>query len=141
MTFKIAGLREFTAAVQRASQAEPRKISSTMKKIGTEFVREAKPELKSKIKDRRRSTGKLERSMQPRATRQSVGVTLGQSRNAPQAGWWEFGGPSYPSVRPPNRAWEREGRVLYPTLVRQRPQIMVTTQLVIDELVAMIESR
>lgn len=136
--FLVTGLSELRSALIRADRAEPSQIRGMLSIVTDTFVEKARPRLESALVNPSRSTGRLSASLKGRNTIRSASVVLGTPVRVAYAGWWEFGGPSLRSNRPPNRKFIKEGRVLYPTLVESRAEIQAATELVVNNLARMI---
>jgi hypothetical protein len=142
---QVIGLREFRTRVAACSRRQPNIMRLGLNAVGQTIVDEARikfpSELSSDPYNASRRTGRLEGSLRARSTAREGRVVEGSETRIPYAGWWEFGGPSRPSNRPPNRPFRREGRVLYPTLKSAPVQeaIVRDMELVLRALVEFIE--
>lgn len=137
---RVYGLREFRQRIVRASGEKPRFMKSGLNVVGQVIVDEALQEFPGQLADPSRTTGALERSVRALSTSTEGRVVEGTPSRVPYAGWWEFGGPSYPSRRPPNRTYMKEGRVLYPSFYKVQDKIQETMEWVLNEIAKVLDS-
>lgn len=142
---QVIGLREFRTKVAACSRRQPNLMRLGLNAVGQSIVDEARSrfpeELSSDPYNAARRTGRLEGSLRTRSTAREGRVVEGTESRIPYAGWWEFGGPSRKSNRPPNREFRKEGRVLYPALKSPQVQADIVESMndVLAALVAFIE--
>lgn len=141
----VRGLKEFQADISKAAAFEPNEVRKEMRTIAQIVVDEAIPEMKSQfVSDPSRLDGALEDSLRASASASKRGISAsvleGRPGNgngdhkAPYAGWWEFGGPRAKTNRPPNRAFVKEGRVLFKVAKRKEAELVEAITVVIARL-------
>lgn len=141
VTVKVTGLAELRRALKVAEKYEPAYIKECMKGISDQLVPKMQAELRSQIVDPARSTGALESSIKSFGLISGAGVVMGTPKRTAYAGWWEYGGPSRTSSRPPNRKFIKKGRAIMPVVAESREEIFKATEEVIDRLSNIIMTR
>ncbi len=111
---RITGLRELNAALKRVDADLPKEIRKALNAGSEQLVRQAS----SRVPKR---SGAAARSYKTAATRTAARVRVGGSR-ARYVPWLEFGGQGRRPGRPSKRPFVSEGRYLYPTLRKLRPE-------------------
>ena len=111
---RITGLRELNAALKRMDADLPKEIKAALNTASEELVRQAS----SKVPKR---TGRAAGTYRAAATRTAARVRVGGAR-AKYVPWLEFGGEGRIKGRPSKRQFITEGRYLYPTLRKLRPE-------------------
>lgn len=116
MDAKIAveGLAEFNRALRRLDKDAPKALRTVNNSAADLLISRTRPEIP-------RRTGAAAGSLKARSTRTSVRIAVG-GRQAPYYPWLDFGGRTG-RRRSVVRPFYREGRYLYPTLARIRPEI------------------
>lgn len=112
-TVTITGLRELNAALRRVDSELPKGIRLALNAASEELVRQAS----AKVPKR---SGRAAASYKTAATRTAARVRVGGAR-ARYVPWLEFGGEGRRPGRPATRPFISEGRYLYPTLRKMRP--------------------
>lgn len=141
---QVIGLRAFRTRVAACSRRQPNLMRLGLNAVGQTVVLEAQSRFPDALSDDpynvARRTGRLEGSLRARSTAREGRVVEGTETRIPYAGWWEFGGPTRRSNRPPNRPFVKEGRVLYPAAKSPRVQeeIIRDMELVLTALVEFI---
>lgn len=116
MDAKIAveGLAEFNRALRRLDKDAPKALRTVNNSAADLLISRTRPEIP-------RRTGAAAGSLKARSTRTAVRIAVG-GRQAPYYPWLDFGGRTG-RRRSVVRPFYREGRYLYPTLARIRPEI------------------
>jgi hypothetical protein len=112
---QIGGLAALNKGLRAISSEAPKQLRLTFNEAANTLVDKAKPTVPS-------VTGAARASMKARSTRTSARVAVGGKR-APYFPWLEFGGQGRVAGRPAPRPFQKEGRYIYPTLRRIRPDI------------------
>lgn len=113
---EVRGLKELHRRLKDADAGMGREVTKVNKYAANLLADEARPRYP-------RRSGALQRSVRARATGTAARVAVG-GKTAPYAGWIEFGGTIAPRGAPVHRTRVPTGRVLYPTLARQRARII-----------------
>lgn len=111
----VGGLAALNRGLRAIDKDAPKALRLALNEAAALLVDRAKPTVPS-------VTGAARRSMVARSTRTSARVAVGGKR-APYFPWLDFGGEGRVKGRPVARPFLREGRYVYPTLGRIRPQI------------------
>lgn len=141
----MLGLREFRLKVAAAARHSPGLVRKGNNALGAAIVDAAQERFPQELSDDpynvSRRTGKLEKSLRALSTAREGRVVEGTPKRTPYAGWWEFGGPSRKSNRPPNRQFIKEGRVLYPSWQdpEVQAQVVESLEMVLQGLVDFID--
>ncbi|MET8150253.1 HK97 gp10 family phage protein [Actinoplanes sp. NPDC049668] len=112
---EVGGLAQLSRGLRAVDADAPKELRLALNAAAQLLVDQAKPEVPS-------VSGAARRSMVARSTRTSARVGVGGKR-APYFPWLDFGGQGRVAGRPAPREFLREGRYIYPTLRRIRPQI------------------
>lgn len=110
----IDGLAEFNRGLRKLDKDAPKGLRLALNEAADLLIKRTRPEIP-------RRTGRAANSLVAKSTRTSARVAVG-GRRAPYYPWLDFGGRTGPHksvVRP----FYSEGRYLYPTLRRVRPEI------------------
>lgn len=110
----IEGLAEFNRGLRKLDAEAPKGLRIALNEAANLLVDRTRPQIP-------RRTGAAAASLKAKSTRTSARVGMG-GRKAPYMPWLDFGGRAGKNkgvVRP----FYREGRYLYPTLARIRPEI------------------
>ena len=138
---EVIGLKEFVRELRVANAQLPNELRRGLNAIGKEIlVPEVKKRVRASIKDPSRSRGSLLKSVTSKADRTSASVKEGTPSRVPYAGWWEFGGPTARSSRPPNREFVPKGRAMYPALVAKRDEIQKEADDLIDRMTRLLRA-
>lgn len=113
---EVAGLAAINRALRAVDKDAPKQLRLVLNGAAELLVDRVRPEIPS-------VTGASRRSVVARSTRTSARVAVGGKR-APWYPWLDFGGEGRVKGRPGRREFIREGRYVYPTLRKIRPQIM-----------------
>lgn len=116
----VGGLAGLNRGLRAIDKEAPKALRVALNEAATLLVDRAKPDVPS-------VTGAARRSMVARSTRTSARVAVG-GRKAPYFPWLDFGGQGRVKGRPAARPFIREGRYIYPTLRRIRPEIEAQLQ-------------
>ena len=110
----VEGLAEFNRALRKIDGEAPKQLRIALNSVADLLVQKTVPTIP-------RRTGAAAKSLKAKSTRTSARVSVG-GRRAPYYPWLDFGGKTgigKSVVRP----FYSEGRYLYPTLRKIRPQI------------------
>ena len=112
---EVTGLSQLSRGLKALDAGAPKELRIALNDAAQLLVDRARPDVPS-------VTGAARRSMVARSTRTSARVAVGGKR-APWFPWLDFGGQGRVAGRPAPREFLREGRYVYPTLRRIRPEI------------------
>lgn len=110
----IEGLAEFNRGLRKLDKDAPKGLRLALNDAADLLIKRTRPEIP-------RRTGRAANSLVAKSTRTSARVAVG-GRRAPYYPWLDFGGRTGPR-RSVVRPFYSEGRYLYPTLRRVRPEI------------------
>jgi hypothetical protein len=110
----IDGLAEFNRGLRKLDSEAPKGLRIALNGAADLLVQKTVPLIP-------RRSGAAAASLKAKSTRTSARVSVG-GRNAPYYPWLDFGGRTGPK-RSVERPFYTEGRYLYPTLRRIRPEI------------------
>jgi hypothetical protein len=110
----IEGLAEFNRGLRKLDKEAPKALRIALNGAADLLVARTVPLIP-------RRSGRAAKSLKARSTRTSARVAVG-GRNAPYYPWLDFGGKTGRN-RSVDRPFYSEGRYLYPTLRRIRPEI------------------
>lgn len=127
LKIEIEGLAQLNRALRAIDSDAPKQLRLTHNAAADLLVDRTRPEIPS-------ASGAARRSLVARSTRTSARVAAG-GRTARYYPWLDFGGQGRIAGRPARRDFLREGRYVYPTLRRIRPDI---EQLLADGLTAVV---
>jgi hypothetical protein len=116
----VGGLAQLNRGLRALDNDAPKALRVALNEAAQLLVDRARPEVPS-------VSGAARRSMVARSTRTSARVAVGGKR-APYFPWLDFGGEGRVKGRPAARPFIREGRYIYPTLGRIRPEIEAQLQ-------------
>lgn len=125
---EVGGLAKLSRGLKAVDADAPKELRIALNAAAQMLVDEAKPEVPS-------VSGAARRSMVAKSTRTSARVGVG-GKKAPYWPWLDFGGQGRIKGRPAAREFIREGRYIYPTLRRIRPQIEQQLQESISAVIA-----
>lgn len=111
----IEGLAEFNRGLRKLDKDAPKGLRVALNGVADLLVAETRKQIP-------RRTGAAAASLKAQSTRTSARVAVG-GKKAPYFPWLDFGGAGKKSGRPAQRPFFKEGRYLYPTLGRIRPDI------------------
>jgi hypothetical protein len=114
MKVSVTGLSEFSRGLRKLDGEAAKGMRIALNGVADVLVVETKKEIPQR-------TGAAAASLKARSTRTSARVAVG-GRKAPYYPWLDFGGRTGPR-RSVVRPFYKEGRYLYPTLRRIRPEI------------------
>lgn len=117
---QVEGLARLSRSLKAIDSEAPKQLRLAQNEAADLLVDRTRPTIPS-------VTGAARRSLVARSTRTSARVAVG-GRRAPWYPWLDFGGEGRVAGRPAAREFIREGRYLYPTLERIRPEIVVQLQ-------------
>jgi hypothetical protein len=126
---QVEGLARLNRGLRRLDSEAPKQLRLAHNEAADTLIEHTRPEIPS-------VTGAARRSLVARSTRTSARVAVGGKR-APYFPWLDFGGQGRRPGRPAPRQFLKEGRYVYPTLRRIRPQIEEQLQ---DALTAVIRN-
>lgn len=115
----IAGLRELTRGLKQIDGELPKMIRLAANEAAQLVVDEARTKVPKK-------TGKAAKSIRPSSTRTAARVKAGGAR-VPYFGFLEFGG-RVGRNKATKRPFVREGRYLWPAIIRRREEIQEQLQ-------------
>lgn len=110
----VKGLAEFNRGLRKLSSEAPKGLRLALNSAADLLIDRVKPQIP-------RRSGAAANSLKAKSTRTSARVSVGGTK-APYYPWLDFGGATGPRksvVRP----FYKEGRYLYPTLAKVRPEI------------------
>lgn len=110
----IDGLAEFNRGLRKLDKEAPKGLRLALNEAADLLIKRTRPEIP-------RRTGRAANSLVAKSTRTSARVAVG-GRRAPYYPWLDFGGRTGPH-KSVERPFYSEGRYLYPTLRRVRPEI------------------
>lgn len=125
---QVGGLAALNRGLKAIDKEAPKQLRLTFNEAASRLVDKAKPSVPS-------VTGAARASMKARSTRTSARVAVG-GKTAPYFPWLDFGGEGRVQGRPVARPFIREGRYIYPTLRKIRPEIEEMLQKGIEAVVA-----
>lgn len=111
---QITGLAEMSRSLKRIDTEAPKGLRLALNGIADFFIGKVEPLIP-------RRTGAAAKSLKARSTRTSARIAAGGPR-ARYYPWLDFGGRVGPK-RSVERPFYSEGRYIYPTLRRERPEI------------------
>lgn len=112
---QVEGLAALNRGLRAIDSEAPKQLRLAFNEAANTLVDKARPTVPSK-------TGAARASMKARSTRTSARVAVG-GRKAAYFPWLDFGGEGRVKGRPAPRPFLKEGRYIYPTLRRIRPDI------------------
>lgn len=110
----VEGLAEFNRGLRQLDKDAPKALRIGLNEAATLLIDRTRPLIP-------RLTGAAAASLKAKSTRTSARVGVG-GRRAPYYPWLDFGGRTGPA-KSVQRPFYSEGRYLYPTLARIRPDI------------------
>jgi hypothetical protein len=110
----VTGLAEFNRGLRQLDSDAPKALRIALNEAADLLIARTRPLIP-------RRTGAAAGSLKAKSTRTSARVAVG-GRRAPYYPWLDFGGRTGPK-RSVERPFYTEGRYLYPTLKRVRPEI------------------
>jgi hypothetical protein len=117
---QVRGLAELNRALRRVDSDAPKALRLALNGVAQDLVDETKPQFPT-------VTGRAAASLKARSTRTSARVSVGNKRAA-YVPWLIFGGQGRIAGRPAKREFIKEGRWLFPTLVRRREAVSTMLQ-------------
>lgn len=116
----IDGLAQLSRGLRAVDSEAPKELRIALNSAAQMLADETRPEVPS-------VSGAARRSIVARSTRTAARVGVG-GKKAPYFPWLDFGGQGRIAGRPAPREFIREGRYIYPTLRRIRPEIEAQLQ-------------
>lgn len=110
----VSGLSDMSRALRRIDTEAPKGLRLALNRVADFFVGRVQPLIP-------RRSGAAAKSLKARSTRTSARIAAGGAR-APYYPWLDFGG-RVGRDRSVERPFYTEGRYIYPTLRKQRPEI------------------
>lgn len=110
----VEGLAEVNRGLRKLSSDAPKQLRLSLNEIADFLVGKIQPDIP-------RRTGAAAKSLKAKSTRTSARIGVGGKR-APYYPWLDFGGRTGRN-RSVKRPFLKEGRYVYPTLRRERPEI------------------
>jgi hypothetical protein len=126
-TIGVRGLAELNKALRRVDADAPKALRLALNSVADDLVDETRPLFP-------RVSGRAVGTLKARSTRTSARVSVG-SKRAAYVPWLIFGGQGRVKGRPAARPFIKEGRWLYPTLVRRREAVSAMLQEAIADVV------
>jgi hypothetical protein len=111
----VGGLAQLSRGLKAVDADAPKELRIGLNAAAQLLVDKTRPEVPS-------VSGAARRSMVARSTRTSARIAVGGVK-APYFPWLDFGGQGRIAGRPAPRPFHPDGRYVYPTLRRIRPQI------------------
>ena len=112
---QVSGLAQLNRGLRRIDSDAPKQLRLVHNDAAELLIEHVRPGIPSK-------SGAARRSLVARSTRTSARVAVGGKR-ARYYPWLDFGGQGRIAGRPAPREFIKEGRYVYPTLRKIRPQI------------------
>lgn len=112
---EVEGLAALNRGLRAVDKDAPKELRLALNEGANLFADRIRPEVPT-------VTGAARRSVVARSTRTSARVAVGGKR-APWFPWLDFGGQGRVAGRPAPREFIADGRYVYPTLRRVRPEI------------------
>lgn len=110
----VEGLAEFNRGLRKLDSDAPKGLRIALNEVAEFLVGKIQPQIPKR-------TGNAAKSLKARSTRTSARIAVG-GRRAPYYPWLDFGGRTGRN-RSVKRPFYKEGRYVYPTLRRERPEI------------------
>lgn len=110
----VKGLAEFNRGLRKLDSEAPKGLRIALNGVADSLVQKVRPQIP-------RKSGAAANSLKAKSTRTSARISMG-GRTAPYMPWLDFGG-RVGRDRSVHRKFFKEGRYLYPTLRRERPEI------------------
>lgn len=110
---KITGIKELNKVLRKGSADLPKKVRLALNDAASDIVKGAA----AKVPKR---SGKAAASYKVRSTRTAARVIMGGNK-APYTPWLDFGGRVGPN-KSVERKFYTDGRYLFPTLAKQKPE-------------------
>lgn len=138
---QITGLTELRAALKAADAKLPSELRKAMNVITDEIVAPSVIHMMVEqfLTPRDERKGLLQRAVKGSSTSKFGQVKEG-SNSVPYAGWWEYGGSTGTSRGTGDREYLKEGRALYPAVVKNAPEIYLAMDHVIEQLASLIDA-
>lgn len=114
MTIGVKGLADFSKALRKLDKDAPKGLRLALNEGADLLAGTARPLFP-------RKSGAAQRTVKAKSTRTSARVSIGSSR-VKYVPWLDFGG-SVGRGKSVHRPFVKEGRYLFPTLVKIRPQV------------------
>jgi hypothetical protein len=111
---EIKGLREFQRSLRKMDADLPKQLRIALNKASDLVIHKAEPEIP-------RRTGAAAASLKARSSQREARIAAG-GRRAPYYPWLDFGG-RVGRKRSVARPFYKEGRYIYPSLRKNRPEI------------------
>ncbi len=127
LKLEIDGLAQLNRGLRQIDAGAPKALRLALNEGAGLFASRVQPEIPV-------VTGAARRSVVARSTRTSARIAVGGKR-APWFPWLDFGGEGRRPGRPAHRPFLREGRYVYPTLRRVRPEIDQALQGALDAVI------
>lgn len=124
---EIRGLAALSRSLKQVDADAPKRLRIGLNAAAQLLVDKTRPEIPS-------LTGRARGSLTVRSTRTAARVGVGGKR-APYYPWLDFGGQGRVAGRPAPRPFIPEGRYVYPTLSRIRPDI---EKVLLDQISALV---
>lgn len=115
MRISVAGLTALNRGLRAIDKESPKALRGALNEAAELLVNRVRPEIPA-------VSGAARSSIKAASTRTSARVSVG-GRKAPYFPWLDFGGQGRRKGRPAPRPFLTEGRYVYPTLTRIRPEI------------------
>ena len=122
---EVSGLARLNKALRQVDADAPKALRLALNGVAEDLVKETKPQFPT-------VTGRAAASLKARSTRTSARVAVGNKRAA-YVPWLIFGGEGRVAGRPGKREFIKEGRWLFPTLVRRREAVNVMLQEALED--------
>lgn len=120
LKIEVGGLAELNRGLRALDKDAPKQLRLAFNEAAELLVDKTRPTIPTR-------TGAARASMKARSTRTSARVAVGGKR-AGYFPWLDFGGEGRVKGRPAHRPFLKEGRYVYPTLRRIRPDIEASLQ-------------
>jgi hypothetical protein len=123
---EVQGLAQLNRSLRQVSTDAPKGLRLALNEAAELLADRTRPQIP-------RRTGRAAASLKAKSTRTSARVSMG-GRQAPYLPWLDFGGRTGRG-RSVKRPFLREGRYLYPTLAKFRPEIEAKLQAALQQVV------
>jgi hypothetical protein len=117
---EVSGLAQLNKALRRVDADAPKALRLALNGVADDLVKETRPLFPT-------VTGRAAGTLKAKSTRTSARVSVG-SKAARYVPWLIFGGEGRVAGRPGKREFIKEGRWLFPTLVRRREAVSAMLQ-------------
>ena len=123
----VVGLADLNRSLRKIDKDAPKQLRIALNSAAELLADRVRPQIPT-------DSGAARRSLKVASTRTAARIAVGGKRAAYYP-WLDFGGQGRKRGRPGKREFIREGRYIYPTLARIRPDIEKQLQEALDDVV------